>query len=62
MRVRSPDGGVEVHAHLVGRLGRVRTVRLGPDGMLWILTSNRDGRGSGHDGDDQVLEVDPAVF
>ena len=60
--VPGADGGVEVRAHLVGRLGRVRTVRLGPDGRLWILTSNRDGRGTAHDGDDQVLVVDPAVF
>jgi glucose/arabinose dehydrogenase len=37
--------------------GRLRTVRVGPDGALYVLTSNRDGRGSPEDGDDRVLRV-----
>src|SRR5690606_29914151 len=32
-------------AVLQGQYGRIRTVEVGPDGWLWITTSNRDGRG-----------------
>ena len=42
---------------LEGEYGRLRTVRVGPDGALYVLTSNRDGRGSPEDGDDRVLRV-----
>jgi glucose/arabinose dehydrogenase len=44
---------------LQGRYGRLRTVREGPDGYLYVLTSNRDGRGTPHAGDDRVLCVRP---
>jgi glucose/arabinose dehydrogenase len=44
---------------LQGRYGRLRTVREGPHGCLYVLTSNRDGRGTPHAGDDRVLCVRP---
>ena len=37
--------------------GRLRDVQLGPDGELYLLTSNRDGRGQPTDEDDRVLRV-----
>jgi glucose/arabinose dehydrogenase len=48
--------------HLAGELGRIRAVRAGPDGRLWLATSNRDGRGSPRPGDDRVLALDPAAL
>ena len=42
-----------------GRFGRLRTVREGPDGALYVLTSNRDGRGDPRPGDDRLLKVVP---
>ena len=42
---------------LEGEYGRLRTVREGPDGALYVLTSNRDGRGDPEDTDDRVLRV-----
>ncbi|GAA4228382.1 PQQ-dependent sugar dehydrogenase [Actinomadura meridiana] len=42
-------------AVLNGTYGRIRTVELGPDGYLWITTSNRDGRGSPAATDDRVI-------
>lgn len=44
---------------LEGRFGRLRTVVDGPDGALYALTSNRDGRGSPRPGDDRVLRIVP---
>jgi glucose/arabinose dehydrogenase len=41
------------------RFGRLRTVVEGPDGALYLLTSNRDGRGVPHSGDDRLLRVVP---
>jgi hypothetical protein len=42
-------------AQLTGAYGRLRTVERGPDGWLWITTSNRDGRGSPVAADDRVI-------
>jgi glucose/arabinose dehydrogenase len=44
---------------LRGRFGRLRTVVEGPDGCLYVLTSNRDGRGAPKAGDDRILRVRP---
>ena len=42
-----------------GELGRVRAVVEGPDGALYALTSNRDGRGAPREGDDRVVRIIP---
>ena len=42
-----------------GDFGRLRTVVEGPDGALYALTSNRDGRGTPRGGDDRVLRIVP---
>jgi len=46
--------------HFKGELGRIRDVLLGPDGFLYITTSNRDGRGTPAAGDDKILRINPA--
>ena len=40
-------------------VGRVRHVAAGPDGAIYLLTSNRDGRGSPKAGDDQIFRIVP---
>ncbi len=40
-----------------GKFGRPRDVVEGPDGNLYILTSNRDGRGSPQPGDDKIYKI-----
>ena len=42
-----------------GRYGRLRTVVEGPDGAIYALTNNTDGRGSPREGDDRVLRIVP---
>lgn len=37
--------------------GRLRAVTVGPDGFLYISTSNTDGRGSKRDGDDKIIKI-----
>jgi glucose/arabinose dehydrogenase len=37
--------------------GRIRDVVEAPDGSLYVLTSNRDGRGIPEAGDDKILRV-----
>ena len=37
--------------------GRLRGARFGPDGCLYLTTSNRDGRGSPRANDDRILRV-----
>lgn len=44
---------------LEGEYGRLRTVVEGPDGAVYVLTSNQDGRGSPADGDDRILRITP---
>ncbi|PVU83484.1 glucose sorbosone dehydrogenase [Cellulomonas sp. WB94] len=42
---------------LVGAYGRLRNVTVAPDGSLWVLTGNTDGRGTVRAGDDRLLRV-----
>jgi glucose/arabinose dehydrogenase len=59
-RVRlGPDGVTIDEALFEGELGRLRTIVEGPDGALYALTSNQDGRGTPRKGDDRVLRIVP---
>lgn len=56
--VSTADPGTQ--SEYYGEYGRLRDVAVGPDGALWILTNNTDGRGNPRAGDDRILRVDPA--
>lgn len=45
---------------LAGRYGRIRDVAVGPDGLIYFCTSNRDGRGSPESTDDRIARLVPA--
>ncbi len=56
----NPDNPYQVAAHevyLQDQLGRIREVKMGPDGELYVTTSNCDGRGGCPADGDQVVRI-----
>jgi glucose/arabinose dehydrogenase len=52
--VTAPATAVERYA---GQYGRLRDVVVTPDGALWMLTNNTDGRGTPGAGDDRIVAI-----
>jgi glucose/arabinose dehydrogenase len=50
---------VTLKEHYKGEFGRIREVIAGPDNMLYITTSNLDGRGTPKSGDDKIIRISP---
>ncbi|MBA3899674.1 MAG: PQQ-dependent sugar dehydrogenase [Bacteroidetes bacterium] len=44
-----------------GVYGRFRDVTVGPDGDMYVLTNNRDGRGNPTENDDRILRISKMV-
>lgn len=54
------DGNVSNFTkHLDNKYGRIREVIATPDGILYITTSNKDGRGIPAGGDDKIIRINP---
>lgn len=51
---------VTIKEHFKNQFGRIREVIKGPDDMLYIATSNLDGRGNPQTGDDKVIKINPS--
>ena len=56
----SPPRVVGQERLLNDRFGRIRDVIVGPDGLIYFCTSNRDGRGSPVTADDRIARLVPA--
>ena len=52
---------IELKEHFKNEFGRIREVILGDDNMLYITTSNRDGRGAPSASDDRVIKFNPSL-
>jgi glucose/arabinose dehydrogenase len=67
IKLKKSDGSYQVRAierwfatdSRSGTYGRLRDVVQGPDGALYCLTSNRDGRGRPQEGDDKIYRITP---
>ena len=57
MDPRNPRKVLETERLFEDVYGRLRDVVTGPDGALYVATSNRDGRGRPRPGDDRILRV-----
>lgn len=59
MRFRFGSRGTSLDgpATALDGFGRLRGARFGPDGCLYLTTSNRDGRGSPRSNDDRILRI-----
>lgn len=51
-----------VTTHLRGVFGRLRAIKIGPDGFIYVTTSNTDGRGKEKTGDDKIIKISPELF
>ncbi len=58
----SEDEIVDITVHFRTEYGRLRTIVKGPEGNLYVTTSNRDGRGRPASNDDRIIRIDPEVL
>lgn len=54
------DGEAQLKEYFKDEFGRIREAVLGPDNMLYITTSNKDGRSSPADSDDRIIRINPS--
>ncbi len=52
-------GKIKLNEYFKKEFGRIRDMIVGPDGMLYITTSNKDGRGIPDEKDDKIIRVNP---
>ena len=56
------DNSAVLSVHFKEQFGRIRDVIVGPDGFLYISTSNQDGREKPASGDDKIIRINPDQF
>ena len=51
------EDGVKSQTSILSGVGRIRDVAVGPDGYLYLITSNTDGKGFPDSDDDKLLRI-----
>jgi len=51
------EEGLASQKSILSGIGRVRDVAQGPDGSLYVITSNTDGKGFPERNDDKLLRI-----
>ncbi|HSG73921.1 MAG TPA: PQQ-dependent sugar dehydrogenase [Nitrosopumilaceae archaeon] len=51
------EDGIESQKSILSGIGRIRDVNEGPDGNLYLITSNTDGKGFPDSSDDKLLRI-----
>lgn len=52
------DGAQAGQQSILGGLGRIRDVAVGPDGLVYLITSNTDGKGFPDADDDRLVRIE----
>ena len=52
-----PEEGLKSQKSILSGVGRIRDVIQGPDGSLYVITSNTDGKGFPERMDDKLLRI-----
>ena len=51
------ENGLESQMIILSGVGRIRDVAQGPDGYIYLITSNTDGKGFPDGNDDKLLRL-----
>lgn len=60
VKIKKESGGykiLRIDRWFENKYGRIRDVVQGPDGFLYFLTNNRDGRGKPREDDDKIMRI-----
>ena len=56
-KVEVDENDVNLDGSILSGVGRIRDVAEGPDGYLYVITSNTDGKAFPSDDDDKLLRI-----
>jgi glucose/arabinose dehydrogenase len=56
-KVELDENGMNLDGSILSGVGRIRDVAQGPDGYLYVITSNTDGKGFPSNDDDKLLRI-----
>ena len=56
-KVEVDENGVNLEGSILSGVGRIRDVAQGPEGYLYVITSNTDGKAFPSDDDDKLLRI-----
>lgn len=54
--------GATIRTYFKNEFGRIRELMQGSNGMIYFITSNRDGRGNIKESDDKIIKIDSRFF